>query len=108
LHSVFDNTQKACIIPLKLKIFYQKGESMKKFIALLFVVVMLFGVITFTLAKEPLPVPPGGVNGDTGTGGGTSLYIRSKEACPQVFGQPTKWEYHCEGGGNELCSITNC
>lgn len=38
-------------------------------------------------------------------GGGSGTWNRWKEQCPN---DPNKWEYHCEEGGSEMCSITNC
>lgn len=43
---------------------------------------------------------PGG-----GTGGGVTTWSRWSQPCPNNV---NKLEYHCDAGGTEMCSITNC
>lgn len=77
---------------------------MKKYVSVLMAIVLLLGVVAFTL--------PGGVDnsyyGDDEPLPGeepTELWYKTRESCPN---DPTKTEYSCDSGGTEQCQVQNC
>ncbi len=81
---------------------------MKKYIGLCCVVVMLFGLIMFTLPAADGGGPDTTYNGNEGGGGSgcsCSTWDKTSNKCPN---DETKTEYHCATGGDQQCTVQNC
>jgi hypothetical protein len=78
---------------------------MKKTISLIGIMVMLLGIVLFTL-----PAADGGIdtsyNGDDGSGGsgGTTLWVRLDLICPDKIHEKTT----CDANGLEQCTAQYC
>lgn len=80
---------------------------MKRILVLVSIVIMLSGILLFTLPAADNGGPDTsmpGDGGDGGSGGGTLWWKNSKE-CPN---DDKKTEYSCTSGGLDQCTVQNC